>query len=47
MAEARLLASDGAHQGTLDPTRSFQGLILALQQYWANWGCVILQPYDM
>src|ERR1044072_1726418 len=47
MAEARLLASDGAHQGSLDPTRSFQGLILALQQYWANWGCVILQPYDM
>jgi glycyl-tRNA synthetase alpha chain len=31
----------------LDPTRSFQGLILALQQYWAAWGCVILQPYDM
>ena len=27
--------------------RSFQGLILALQQYWAAWGCVILQPYDM
>jgi glycyl-tRNA synthetase alpha chain len=35
------------HQGDLDPSRSFQGLILALQQYWANWGCVILQPYDM
>ena len=47
MAEAKLLASDGAHQGNLDPSRSFQGLILALQQYWANWGCVILQPYDM
>src|SRR5215510_14047993 len=29
------------------PSRSFQGLILALQQYWANWGCVLLQPYDM
>ena len=27
--------------------RSFQGLILALQRYWADWGCVILQPYDM
>ena len=26
---------------------TFQGLILALQQYWANQGCVILQPYDM
>ena len=29
------------------PQRSFQGLILALQRYWADWGCVILQPYDM
>ncbi|NWG71239.1 MAG: glycine--tRNA ligase subunit alpha [Parvularculaceae bacterium] len=27
--------------------RSFQGLILTLQQYWAERGCVILQPYDM
>ncbi len=31
----------------LDPSRSFQGLILALQQFWAAQGCVILQPYDM
>jgi glycyl-tRNA synthetase alpha chain len=31
----------------LDPTRSFQGLILTLQGFWAEWGCVILQPYDM
>jgi glycyl-tRNA synthetase alpha chain len=31
----------------LDPTRSFQGLILALQNFWAARGCVILQPYDM
>ena len=30
-----------------DPTRSFQGLILTLQTYWAEQGCVILQPYDM
>ncbi|MGD0023729.1 MAG: glycine--tRNA ligase subunit alpha [Xanthobacteraceae bacterium] len=29
------------------PQRSFQGLILALQRYWADWGCVLLQPYDM
>jgi len=35
------------HKSDLDPARSFQGLILTLQQYWANWGCVILQPYDM
>jgi glycyl-tRNA synthetase alpha chain len=27
--------------------RSFQGLILALQIFWAEQGCVILQPYDM
>ena len=31
----------------LDPTRSFQGLILTLQRFWASQGCVILQPYDM
>ncbi len=27
--------------------RSFQGLILTLQQFWAGRGCVLLQPYDM
>jgi len=26
---------------------TFQGLVFALQQYWAKQGCVILQPYDM
>ncbi len=26
---------------------TFQGLILALQQYWAQQGCVILQPLDL
>jgi len=26
---------------------TFQGLILAMQDYWASRGCVILQPYDM
>ena len=25
---------------------SFQGLILTLQNYWADQGCVILQPFD-
>lgn len=30
-----------------DPRRSFQGLILTLQRFWAEQGCVILQPYDM
>ncbi|MGH6682702.1 MAG: glycine--tRNA ligase subunit alpha, partial [Pseudolabrys sp.] len=47
MAEANRLASADSHRDNLDPKRSFQGLILALQQYWAAWGCVILQPYDM
>jgi glycyl-tRNA synthetase alpha chain len=31
----------------MQPQRSFQGLILTLQRYWADYGCVILQPYDM
>ncbi|MGK2227004.1 glycine--tRNA ligase subunit alpha [uncultured Devosia sp.] len=31
----------------MDPRNSFQGLILTLQQFWAEQGCVILQPYDM
>ncbi len=26
---------------------TFQQLIMTLQQYWADQGCVILQPYDM
>jgi len=26
---------------------TFQDLILALQQYWAQRGCAVLQPYDM
>jgi glycyl-tRNA synthetase alpha chain len=31
----------------LSPAHSVQGLILALQTFWAEQGCVILQPYDM
>ena len=31
----------------MNPKNSFQGLILTLHQYWAERGCVILQPYDM
>lgn len=30
-----------------NPPRTFQDLIFALQKYWADQGCVILQPYDM
>ena len=32
---------------TLQPRKAFQDLILTLQQFWAEQGCVILQPYDM
>jgi len=28
-------------------TTTFQGLILALQNYWAEQGCIILQPLDL
>ena len=31
----------------MDPTRSFQGLMLTLARFWAGQGCVVLQPYDM
>ncbi|PZN93100.1 MAG: glycine--tRNA ligase subunit alpha [Hyphomicrobiales bacterium] len=31
----------------MNPTRSFQGLLLTLQRFWAERGCVVLQPYDM
>ena len=32
---------------TAPADNSFQSLILKLHQYWAQRGCVILQPYDM
>jgi len=32
---------------TAADSRTFQGLILTLQRYWAERGCVLLQPYDM
>ena len=31
----------------MSPKNSFQGLILTLHTYWADKGCVVLQPYDM
>lgn len=42
-----MTTSARAQSTNLDPTSSFQGLILALHTYWAEYGCVILQPYDM
>nr|PZN87113.1 MAG: glycine--tRNA ligase subunit alpha [Pseudomonadota bacterium] len=37
----------GVIASELRPDRSFQDLILALQLYWSEQGCAILQPYDM
>jgi glycyl-tRNA synthetase alpha chain len=31
----------------MDPRNSFQALILTLHRFWADKGCVVLQPYDM
>jgi len=36
-----------ATESTRRDVSTFQGLILALQEYWAAQGCVILQPLDM
>ncbi len=40
-------ATDHVANRSLNPQTSFQDLILTLQIYWAKYGCVILQPYDM
>jgi len=40
-------ANEAAAAASLDPKRSFQGLILTLQAFWARQGCAMLQPYDM
>ena len=37
----------GQQSHGLRPDKSFQDLILTLQHFWAEQGCVILQPYDM
>ncbi len=34
-------------QAVVMPTPTFQQIILTLQQYWAQQGCALLQPYDM
>src|SRR5947209_960432 len=38
---------DASLPAHMRPERSFQGFILALQRFWAEQGCVILQPYDL
>jgi len=40
------LASNTTTSSSPD-VKTFQGLILALQNYWASKGCVVLQPLDM
>jgi glycyl-tRNA synthetase alpha chain len=36
-----------ARPRTATRPRTFQDLIFALQKYWADQGCVLVQPYDM
>jgi glycyl-tRNA synthetase alpha chain len=36
-----------ARPPTATRPRTFQDLIFALQKYWADQGCVLVQPYDM
>ena len=44
---AAATAPKPATGAALRPTQSFQDLILSLQQFWGEQGCVMLQPYDM
>jgi glycyl-tRNA synthetase alpha chain len=46
-APAKATAPAARAGNGLQPTKSFQDLILTLQQFWGQQGCVILQPYDM
>ncbi len=39
--------SSSKSAAALRPKESFQDLILTLQQFWGQQGCVVLQPYDM
>ena len=41
------MSNDSAAAASAPDISTFQGLILALQAYWAKQGCVILQPLDM
>lgn len=36
-----------ANQPLANSGMTFQDILLTLQNYWANQGCVVLQPYDM
>ncbi len=41
------MADDQQHSGIKGAPQTFQGLIMALQEYWSNQGCVIVQPLDL
>jgi glycyl-tRNA synthetase alpha chain len=43
----KVRTADMSNQTQAPDVSTFQGLIFALEQYWAERGCVILQPYDM
>ena len=30
----------------MDKNKSFQNIIMKLQNYWMDQGCVLMQPYD-
>ncbi len=42
-----IVVTDKATKTTAPDIATFQGLILALQNFWAQHGCVVLQPLDM
>jgi glycyl-tRNA synthetase alpha chain len=42
-----IVVTDKAQSNNGPDIKTFQGLILALQNFWAQHGCVILQPLDM
>ncbi|RMJ02879.1 Glycine--tRNA ligase alpha subunit [Marinobacter litoralis] len=42
-----IVVTDKATNNSAPDIKTFQGLILALQNFWAQHGCVILQPLDM
>ena len=41
------VVTDKATNNSAPDIKTFQGLILALQNFWAQHGCVVLQPLDM
>ena len=57
MDKPKIIPHNPPFQQIFQPTRpavsktadlqTFQGLILSLQQFWAERGCVIMQPLDL